>query len=382
MSMQPYRVGILGSYGGLNLGDEAILESMVRQLRASVPAEITVFTRDVDNTLRRHDVDHAVLIRGMTREEARAEVEKLDLLILGGGGILYDRDTELYLREVAFAHEAQVPVVVYAIGAGPLNDPNNGKLIAKHLNRAAAITVRDRQAMRLLEEAGVHREIVLTADPALLLEPDPIAADALKREGLDTQHRLIGFSVREPGPAAPDVDVEHYHALLANTADFMVARLDANVVFVPLELKKQDVQQSRAVVARMQYAQRAAVLKGEYTSPQMLALMGQFQFCVGMRLHFLIFAALQGIPFVALPYASKVEGFLQDLDMPMPPLKDVTTGGLIAYVDRAWDIQGELRRKIKERLGQLQERARETNRIVVRVLAETRAAAGVAPAGA
>jgi polysaccharide pyruvyl transferase CsaB len=380
MSMQPYRVGISGSYGGLNLGDEAILESMVRQLRASVPAEITVFTRDVEDTLRRHDVDHAVPIRGMTREEARAEVEKLDLLILGGGGILYDRDTELYLREVALAHEAQVPVVVYAISAGPLNDPNNRKLVAKHLNRAAALTVRDRQAMKLLEEAGVQREIVLTADPALLLDPDPVPADALTREGLDTQHRLIGFSVREPGPAAPDIDVEHYHALLANTADFMVARLDANVVFVPLELKKQDVQQSHAVVARMQYAQRATVLKGEYTSPQMLALMGQFQFCVGMRLHFLIFAALQSIPFVALPYASKVEGFLQDLDMPMPPLKDVTTGGLIAYVDRAWDIQGELRRKIQERLGQLQERARETNRIVVRVLSETRAAS--APAGA
>jgi polysaccharide pyruvyl transferase CsaB len=380
MSTPPYRVGISGSYGGLNLGDEAILESMVRQLRASVPAEITVFTRDVGDTLRRHDVDHAVPIRGMTREEARAEVGRLDLLILGGGGILYDSDTEVYLREVALAHEAQVPVVVYAISAGPLNEPNNRALVARHLNRAAAITVRDRQALKLLEEAGVEREIVLTADPALLLEPDPIPPDALTREGLDAHHRLVGFSVREPGPAAPDIDVEHYHALLANTADFMVARLDANVVFVPMELKKQDVQHSHAVVARMQYAQRATVLKGEYTSPQLLALMGQFQFCVGMRLHFLIFAALGGIPFVALPYASKVEGFLQDLDLPRPPLKDVTTGGLIAYVDRAWDIQGELRRTIKERLGPLQERARETNRIVVRVLAEARAAAASAGA--
>jgi polysaccharide pyruvyl transferase CsaB len=381
MGMQPQRVGISGSYGGLNLGDEAILESMVRQLRASIPAEITVFTRDVEDTLRRHDVDHAIPIRQMTREEARLEVEKLDLLILGGGGILYDRDVELYLREVALAHEAQVPVVVYAISAGPLNDPNNRKLIAKHLNRAAAITVRDRQSLRLLEEAGVQREIILTADPALLLEPDPIPADTLKCEGLDAEHRLIGFSVREPGPAAPDIDIEHYHALLANTADFVVARLNASVVFVPMELKKLDVQQSHAVVARMQYAQRATVLKGEYTSPQMLALMSRFQFCVGMRLHFLIFAALRGIPFVALPYASKVEGLLDELDMPTPPLRDVTTGGLIAYVDRAWDIQGELRRKISERLPQLQERARETNRIVLRVLSEARAAAAAVHSG-
>jgi len=377
MGMQPYRIGISGSYGGRNLGDEAILESIVRQLRASVPAEITVFTWDAEDTMRRHDVNHAVLIHQMTREEAREEVARLDLLILGGGGILYDRDVEMYLREVALAHEAQVPVMVYAISVGPLNEPNNRRLIAKHLNRAAVITVRDRQAMKLLEEAGVEKEIILTADPALLLTPDSIPVDALKREGLDVQHWLVGFSVREPGPAAPDIDIEHYHALLANTADFMVARLDANVGFVPMELKKQDVQHSHAVVARMQYAQRATVLKGEYTAPQMLALMGQFQFCVGMRLHFLIFAALQGIPFVALPYASKVEGFLQDLDVPTPPLREVTTGGLIAYVDRAWDIQGELRRKVQERLPELQERARETNRIVIRVLSQAQAA--VAP---
>ena len=377
MGMQPVRVGISGSYGGLNLGDEAILEVIVRQLRASLPAEVTVFSRDTEDTLRHHDVDHAVPIRQMTREEARAEVEKLDLLIRGGGGILYDRDVELYLREVALAHEAQVPVVVYAISAGPLNDPDKRKLVAKHLNRATAITVRDRQSVKLLEEAGVQQEIILTADPALLLEPESLPEQTLLSEGLNGQHRLIGFSVREPGPAAPDIDIEHYHSLLASAADFMVARLDANIVFVPMELKKFDVQQSHAVVARMQYAQRAGILKGEYNAPQLLTLMGHLQFCVGMRLHFLIFSALQHVPFVALPYASKVEGFLEDLDMPMPPLKDVTTGGLIAFVDRAWDIQGELRRKVRERLPQLQERARETNRIVVRVLSETHAAAAV-----
>ncbi len=229
---------------------------------------------------------------------------------------------------------------------------------------------------KVLEEAGVEREILVTADPALLLTPDPLPADALKRESLDAEHWLIGFSVREPGPAAPDLDMEHYHALLANTADFMVARLDASVVFVPMELKKLDVQHSHAVVARMQYAQRATVLKGEYSSPQMLSLIGQFQFCVGMRLHFLIFAALQSVPFVALPYASKVQGFLEDLEIPMPPLKDVTTGGLIAHIDRAWDMQGQIRQRITERLPALQERARETNRVLLRVLSQIRATAG------
>jgi len=52
-----------------------------------------------------------------------------------------------------------------------------------------------------------------------------------------------------------------------------------------------------------------------------------------MRLHFLIFAALQGTPFVALPYASKVVGFLGDLEMETPPLGDVGIGQLIARIE-------------------------------------------------
>ncbi len=58
--------------------------------------------------------------------------------------------------------------------------------------------------------------------------------------------------------------------------------------------------------------------------------MGRFEFAVGMRLHFLIFAALRGAPFAALPYASKVTGLLEDLEMETPPLGSIGIGQLIA----------------------------------------------------
>src|SRR5438093_13709460 len=95
-----FRVGISGSYGGLNLGDEAILQAILSPLRHALPVMITVFSRDEDDTRQRHPVEHVVPIRKLTRDEARAEVERLDLLILGGGGILYDGAGEACLREV------------------------------------------------------------------------------------------------------------------------------------------------------------------------------------------------------------------------------------------------------------------------------------------
>ncbi len=40
MDKPHYRVGIIGSYGGMNLGDEAILHSLLTQLRRSnIPLE-------------------------------------------------------------------------------------------------------------------------------------------------------------------------------------------------------------------------------------------------------------------------------------------------------------------------------------------------------
>src|SRR4026209_1419633 len=101
-----FRVGIPGSYGGMNLGDEAILQSIIAQLRRDLPqVEITVFSRDADDTKKRHGVERAVTVRKLARSEVMPEVERLDLLILGGGGILYDADARTYLREVALAKE-------------------------------------------------------------------------------------------------------------------------------------------------------------------------------------------------------------------------------------------------------------------------------------
>lgn len=362
------RIGISGSYGGMNLGDEAILEGILGELRASVPAEITVFSKNPGDTLTRHKVERAIHPRTFTRREMIPEIERLDLFILGGGGILYDRDAEEYLREVTIATELKVPVVLYAISAGPLNDPQSRRAVSRALNASPApvITVRDRMGYRTLEDVGVVADIHLTADPAFLLEPDPLPEDALRAEGVEFDRPLIGFSVREPGPAAPDLQTEQYYALLANTADFMVERYGANVLFVPME--KVDVQHSHAVVAHMNNAERAEVLRRKYSPRQILDLMGRFEFVVGMRLHFLIFAAIRGTPFAALPYASKVSGLLEDLEMPAPPLESIGIGQLIARVDRSWDTRADIRKKVRERVPTLRDRARQTNSFLLQLL--------------
>jgi polysaccharide pyruvyl transferase WcaK-like protein len=190
----------------------------------------------------------------------------------------------------------------------------------------------------------------------------------LRAEGVDIDRTLVGFSVREPGPAAPDIDPDDYYALLANAADYIVERYDAEVVFVPME--KTDVQHSHGVVAHMQNSERAEILRRRYSPRQILDLMGRLELAVGMRLHFLIFAALRGTPFAALPYASKVTGLLEDLGLDTPPLENTGIGQLIARIDRSWDTRRELRTKIGSRLPDLRSRAARTNELLVALLQE------------
>lgn len=364
-----YRVAISGSYGGMNLGDEAILETILKELRSCLPeAEVTVFSYNPKDTTERHKV-RAIPIREIHKDELFEELKKLDLFVLGGGGILFDGMVENFLRDVNWAKELGVPVMVYAISVGPLKNPESKQLVVETLNKVEKITVREGEAKKILHDLGVTQEIEVTADPALLLKPQIFTKELLKKEGVDPEKTLVGFSVREPGPAAPDLNVDQYHAILANAADFMVERFDAQVLFVPMERgENRDPQHSHAVISKMANAQRASVLKGEYSSGQVLGLMQNMSFVVGMRLHVLIFAGIQKVPFVPLPYASKVTGFLADLEMPMPVITQLNVGKLCAFLDRSWDTRKNIAKKLEEKIPALQEKAKRTNQILCDLL--------------
>jgi len=365
---RPFRVGISGSYGGLNQGDEAILQSIITQLRANARVSITVFSRDAKDTMRRHDVQRAVTARDLTREEASHEIESLDLFILGGGGILYDAEARIYLRELEIAQRLGVPNMTYAVGVGPLNDSGTQKLVSDLLYATDIVTVREKSDRRTLEDIGLHRDIVVTADPAVLSRPEPLPDGTLEREHMAGKEHLVGMSVREPGVAAPDIDEKFYHGLLADAADFIIERYDADVVFFPMERRMLDVQQSHAVISKMLQPQRAHVLKGDFTSGQLLSLVGKCDFAVGMRLHFLLFAALQHVPFVALPYSAKVSGLLDGLQVEMPPINLVNAGRLLAYIDRSWDRKATLQERVTKHLPRLKTEARKTNKLALSLL--------------
>jgi polysaccharide pyruvyl transferase CsaB len=361
-------VGVLGSYGGLNVGDEAILTSVlagVRELRPRV--RLVVFSRNAEHTLRRHRPDEVVCLEQSDRRRIAEVVGGLNLLVLGGGGILYDGECSRYLRVVQAAHAAGVPVFVHAVGAGPLRDLADRALVREALGGVADLVVRDAESKKVLEEAGVDAEISVTADPALLLEPVRFPRERLDREGIPSDARLVGISVREPGRAAEFLDEGGYHALLAVVADFLVHRLDAHMVFLPME--EDDLRHSHEVLARMTDPSRGRILHGPHQPSEVLGLMDHLHLVVGMRLHFLIFAAMAGVPFLPLPYAGKVFDFARAAGAPaLRGVRRENAGPLLAELDRLWDERPERLPLARRRVTELTESARLTRDRLGRLL--------------
>jgi polysaccharide pyruvyl transferase CsaB len=361
------RIGLLGSYGGLNVGDEAILTAMLAGLRRELPfAEIVLLSRDAAHSRDAHPVDRVLDARGRC-DAVNEEIAGLDVLVLGGGGLLYDGEATEYLRHVRTAHRNGVPTIAYAIGAGPLTTPQDCQAVRDVVPAMARVTVRDEESRRVLEGVGVERPIQVTADPAVLLAPQPFPIEALIREGLDTTGRLIAMSVREPGRAAPHLSADAYHSLLAAVADFAVHRYNGQVVFIPME--RGDVRESHAVLAQMVAPDRARVLHGSYSPGELLGLMQHVDLAVGMRLHFLIFAAVSGVPCLPLPYAGKVADFARTVGLPMLPNVDRdAVGPLLSAVDQLWDERNRYEPQIRGRIEKLRPRAAATLQYVLELL--------------
>jgi polysaccharide pyruvyl transferase CsaB len=362
------RIGLLGSYGGLNIGDEAILTSILASLRERLPfAEVVIFSRDAAHTRDAHPVDRVVDTRRGICDDVSEEIARLDVLVFGGGGLLYDGEATEYLRHVRTAHRNGVPTVAYAIGAGPLTTAEDRRVVREVLSEMATVTVRDEDSKRVLQEAGIDRPVQVVADPAFLLTPVDFPADALCSEGVDPAGRLIAMSVREPGPAAPNLHGDSYHSTLAAVADFAVDRYGGTVVFIPME--RADVCQSHAVVARMVAAERARVLHGSYGPREVLGLMQHVDLAVGMRLHFLIFAAITGVPCLPLPYAGKVAELARSLGIPTPNSLDRdAVGPLLSTMDRLWDERHAYGDRVRVRIEKLKPRAAATLQNVLDLL--------------
>lgn len=309
---------VSGYYGFDNLGDEAILEELIRELACLVERErIVILSNNPESTRARFSVTSVDRWRlaGIVPLLRRTR-----LLVSGGGGLFQDtvsiKSVVYYAGLIFLARLCGARTLIYAQGLGPLRGSLARKLTAMAISRCEAVTVRDASSRALLESWGIPS--VLSADPVWRLETTPLPAEmAAALDEMRRQHPeslFVGLSVRSSagfGAAGAGELVER-----------LLDSLPEHTVLAPLVLQEnQDRDLLNLASKRWSEAGRRTLEfdSGAFSRllpSQWLELIGSLDLVVGMRLHSLIMALSRGVPVVGLSYDPKVEHVMREFEQP------------------------------------------------------------------
>ena len=331
----PRRDGILicGAYGLGNAGDEAILTAILREVRSVAPgAEITVLSRNAPETAAQYGVRalHMFDLPGMWRV-----LRSTRLYINGGGSLIQDatsrRSLWYYLYTLHAAKVRGCKVLMYGCGIGPVTNAQDRRITRRVLNRSVdAVTLRESDSLRELEALRVTKpEIILSADPALTLEPAPDdEVDALlERNRIPPHGRYICFALREWKGWRKKIPV------FRDAARYAWEKHGLTPVFVSIE-KRQDPAAHRPVAEGLDVP--CHFLDDAGGPGTIIGALSRMEVVVSMRLHALIFAAGQGVPLVGVVYDPKVSAFLRYMEQDLfTDLDKLETPALLSMLDRA-----------------------------------------------
>lgn len=342
-----------GYFGFGNAGDEAMLASLAQGVKGQV--ELVVLSAQPERTTLQHGV---AAIPRLDVRSLREAIAWADLFVSGPGGIFQDvtslRSPLYYAWLIHLAAGAGLPVAVYANSVGPLRRRITRWLVRRTLKRARHLSVRDRPSLAMLEQLGFPPEQVLLAADPVLLNEGVKALPPGRRE-----RWRVAVNLR------PAAGMERRLDLLAVGLDWLVETLPADVEYFPLFLPD-DAWVGQAVRERMRHGHRWRMVKPPERVLDWLERFAEVDFFVGMRLHSLIFAALQGVPALALVYDPKVEGFLEEFRQPgaspeaIPslPWEGLSQEAFLAGLQRAWEEREGIAPLWQKGLPTLRERAR------------------------
>lgn len=297
---------ICGAYGAGNLGDEAILKSIIAALRGIDPdISLCVVTREPEMTRRSYGVSavHTFDFPGII-----AATKKAELYISGGGSLIQNvtsrRSLYYYLALLRLAKRCGCKTLLYGSGIGPLSGKSDIDRTAHVLSTCVdAICLRDEMSAHLLESIGVTEpEIILSADPVFSLSAcsEGEAADFLSKSGIDPEGEYACFCLR-PWQGSD----EHLDAIAA-AISYAHTQLGLTPVFMTLN-RTLDLEAAQKAARA---AGVACVVLAPDSAELCMGVMKKMKLVVSMRLHGVLLAAACCLPTVGVSYDPKVAGFL------------------------------------------------------------------------
>ena len=316
-SSSPRRILLCGYYGEHNLGDDALLEVLNKQLPQGWQPLITAHDSLAVQTI----VPRSSVVNRRSLKAVLNSIKQVQVVILGGGSLLQDstsvRSLIYYILLIVVAQVRRKPVLLWGQGLGPLRHAWSRYLVGRVLNGATSITWRDTASMQLAKQIGVKTSMSVAPDPVwthqmsehqgggnivLCWRPTSLLTPSswsLLLQGVDQLSKSTGKSVT-------------WLAFHANQDANLLDTLNKKGL-VPHTLS---MQSNTVVAEKIEHAQ---------------TIFQEASLVIAMRLHALILAIVSQCPTAALSYDPKVEAAARTADVPyfnleqLPSLEAVLT---------------------------------------------------------
>ena len=316
---------LCGYYGEHNLGDDALLTVLLRDLPSGCRLWITAHDRQALGQL----CPEARRVDRRSLQAVVAAVGRVDAVVLGGGSLLQDstslRSLIYYLVVITAARFRGRPVLLWGQGLGPLQRPISRALVRALLPLCSSASWRDAASLARARRWAPRLPMEVAPDPVwqiparpwrggeaivLCWRPTPLLdsagwsrlllALAAVAERLDAPVRWLAFHQHQDAPLLPSLQEQRL-------VPDLLARRSSTVVPTTLDSVFEQVRTARLVIP--------------------------------MRLHALVLARLAGCPMAALSYDPKVSAAAEMAAIPWGSRDKLPEA---AMVEQQWCSQADL----------------------------------------
>jgi polysaccharide pyruvyl transferase WcaK-like protein len=305
------RIIISGWYGFGNIGDEAILSSMINTFKSTYPnVEIIVlsfrpiYTRQMQKVVAVHQIPISgfrpwikfiLYLRFITTLKA---IWNCDLFVMGGGGFLSDWQPEVpkgWLKQMRLAKLFKKETLLYRIGAGPFLTQKGRQETAFYLNNFVdRISVRDKTSKSNLDNLDINTIVTIERDPVFDLQISSKTTERKKLIGINFIELFRHKSFQKEGNV-----FDEYLQSLKSIIDYMLDfHSDYKLEFVSFH------ESDTSFYYQYFSAYKINVIEPkEYT--ELVSHLNEYQLFIGSRFHSLVFSIKTKTPLLAIVYQHK-----------------------------------------------------------------------------
>jgi len=390
------RIVIAGTsvYGIGNMGDEALLSVLTRELHRNIEdLEITWIARhpgteldslyNIQKSIKNLDHDckadsvgryYLGLNPGDSGENLQGIIkalEKCDLLILGGDPFneisigVYKGLAPQAALYITLAKFLEKPVMLYSIHMGRPLKTDLGKELTKYcITNSTMVTLRENFSKDVLKQMKIStNNTVVLADSAWGLEPIfdlEKGKKILKKEKITFRNNnVVGFNFRHQYWVWKKGEWNTYCKMLAEVCDWMIEEFDIDILFIPncnyeidkkFNLYQDDRPTQDDIVNNMKNKGNAHKIDGKYNLFETLSLFPHLDMHFSNRRHSLVFAAIHGVPPVACGGEWHIKPVMKELKMDdlFIKVEELSVDKLKKSIKATWQNRTEYSKRIKE----------------------------------